>query len=344
MVLRKVERAVWHAVGQLLWLVQRPYLRYLPYPYPSVSIPTAWAEQAEGMVKSGSYSRRHFRRAVDRKAFNQQNLYECIQLKNRMGIEHCFVEDPMLVGMLAARSNKGLTQRLRAGVIADAKAEALQLKDEKTKIEAVRSLIGPRGGLPTLRNDLLRLAALLHVEVGERDTIEVLKTKIRPMVESLKGPLAEAKSSKSSTEHFEVGTPSAAAKAKALPKPAPPELSVPAESTLQMTNAELRALLQEQENKYTTMINQMYQHIMMVQSNAAPLTIPSAMGDLPDAQMSPRGWTDAEIQQMNADYNQEMALHRQHGDFSSASHALDLQRPMEGWDLTQEMTHQQSPK
>ena len=92
---RKFERAVWHAFGQLLWLVQRPYLRFLPYPYQSTSSPIVWAEQADSMVKSGAYARRHFRRAKINKAFTQVNMHECMQLRNRMGIEHCFVEDPV---------------------------------------------------------------------------------------------------------------------------------------------------------------------------------------------------------------------------------------------------------
>jgi len=246
----------------------------------------------------------------------------------------------MLTGLLAARSNKALNLRLRAEVIAEAKAEANQLKDEKAKVEAVRSLIGPRGGLPTLRNDLLRLATLLHVEIADRDTIEVLKTKIRPVVESLKGPLAEVKSSRSSTEHFEVGTPTAAAKAKSAPKPPPVELPNRMQPDAQMSNEELRALLTEQENKYTTMINQMYQHIMMVQSNAASMMPPLTMGELPDAQMAPRDRTAEEIQQMNADYQLEMGRQRfeaQHGEFASMSDALSLMAPADGWDLAQEM-------
>ena len=58
-----------------------------------------------------------------------ENMYEYIRLRNCMGIEHCFVEGPMLVGMLAARSSKGINQRLQASVIADARAEASLLKD-----------------------------------------------------------------------------------------------------------------------------------------------------------------------------------------------------------------------
>ena len=56
MVARKFEWAVWHAFGQLLWIVQRPYLRFLPYPYQSTNSPIVWAEQADSMVKSGAYA------------------------------------------------------------------------------------------------------------------------------------------------------------------------------------------------------------------------------------------------------------------------------------------------
>jgi len=117
------------------------------------------------------------------------------------------------------------------------------------------------------------------------------------------------------------------------------ELPSPVQPEAKMSNEELRALLKEQETKYTTMINQMYQHIMMVQSNAASMMPPLTMGDLPDAQMAPQGWTDEEIQQMNAECQLEMDRQRfeaQHGEFSSMSDALSLISLAEGWDLTQE--------
>jgi len=44
-----------------------------------------------------------------------------------------------------------------------------------------------------LKADLLRLAALLHVEIAPKDTIEVIKEKIKPTLEAMKPTLEKPK-------------------------------------------------------------------------------------------------------------------------------------------------------
>jgi hypothetical protein len=125
-------------------------------------------------------AKRHLTRAQQVGAFTAQNLKDAVFLRNRMGFNliSC-MEDP-LTGMLAARATKGLASKIRADPIQEAQKEAKRLKEEGKLTAAARELIGPRGGLPVLRQDLLRLATLLHVEIAEGDTIAKLKEKCRP--------------------------------------------------------------------------------------------------------------------------------------------------------------------
>jgi hypothetical protein len=170
MVRRMFLRSVWHVQGLLLWLLQRPSLRWVPVPYPAISDTMQWRQQAESMVANGSLAKRHLTRAQQVGAFTAQNLKDDL----------AFMEDPLLTGMLAARATKGLASKIRADALLEAQKEAKRLKEEGKLTAAARELIGPRGGLPVLRQDLVRLATLLHVEIAEGDTIAKLKEKCRP--------------------------------------------------------------------------------------------------------------------------------------------------------------------
>ena len=59
--------------------------------------------------------------------------------------------DPILGGLLAAKSAKGQAARIRKALIEDAKQELAKLETKVQREEAVRQLIGPKGGLPTLK-------------------------------------------------------------------------------------------------------------------------------------------------------------------------------------------------
>ena len=142
-------------------------LRWVPVPYPATSDTKQWRQQAESMVANGSLAKCHLTRAQQVGAFTAQNLKDAVFLRNRMGFNSAFIEDSLLTGMLAARATKGLASRIRADAIQEAQKEAKRLKDEWKLTAAAREQIGPRGGLPVLRQDLLRLAALLHVEVAK---------------------------------------------------------------------------------------------------------------------------------------------------------------------------------
>ena len=59
-------------------------------------------------------------------------------------------------------------RRQQAGLISDTHRAIAELRGERA--DHVRQMIGPRGGLPKLKTDLIRLAALCNVEVKPDDT------------------------------------------------------------------------------------------------------------------------------------------------------------------------------
>ncbi|CAK9101246.1 Retrovirus-related Pol polyprotein from transposon RE1 (Retro element 1) (AtRE1) [Includes: Protease RE1 [Durusdinium trenchii] len=163
-----------------------PYLRYLPLPYPSSGTPDLWLRQGQQQVADGHASKRHLDMAYTMDRFVYKNLVECMHWRDRLGMMTAFCEDPVLTGMIHAKAAKGLRKKVRDAALEEAKKEALQAEQAGNKEELARSLIGPRGGLPPLRGDLIRLAVLLNVKVDPEDNVEMLKNKVRPIVQVLK--------------------------------------------------------------------------------------------------------------------------------------------------------------
>ena len=213
MFLKLNERMLWAARGVLLWLLQRPFLRFLPFPYPSTSSTDKWLKQARKQVSAGVISKRHFKLAVAMKQFTMANLGEFIRLRGRIGLKLAFCEDPTVEGMLQALPMKGMANKIRKAVQAEAVAAAKQLASDNKREAEARTLTGPKGGLPSLRGDLVRLAALLQVTLGDKDTIEVIKEKVKPMVAILKEKPVQPTAAKSTAK-------AKAAKPKSHPKDA----------------------------------------------------------------------------------------------------------------------------
>ena len=63
----------------------------------------------------------------------------------------------------------------------------------------MRELVGPRGGLPTLRKDLLKLAALVQAPVTDKMTVEQIKQAVRPIVQEIAREGSPKKSGASSS-------------------------------------------------------------------------------------------------------------------------------------------------
>ena len=170
MVLRQRARAEWHGRGLLLWLLQRPHLRYAPFPYPSISNVKQWEEQAVSMTaqRPKAILKEHYTRSCVNQVYETKNLVELGQFRNRVGLQFAFVEDSLLQGMLAARANKGITTQLKKEAFQEAPIKAAAMKSQEDQEAAVRQLIGPKGGLPSLKADLIRLAALLNVTLDSK--------------------------------------------------------------------------------------------------------------------------------------------------------------------------------
>ena len=196
--LRSQERSVWAAKGLLLWLLLRkPWLRFLPLPYPSTTTLQQWKEQALRQAMDGVIPKQHLKKAELAQTFNMQSLGDCSHLRDRLGLAVSFMEDPKVEGMLCGRAVKGLGAKLKKQAQAEALEAAKAAEEAGSREQEARSMIGPKGGLPTLRGDLLRLAALLHVKLEDGDTVTQLKEKIKPTVALLKEkpePKVKAKS------------------------------------------------------------------------------------------------------------------------------------------------------
>lgn len=194
-IIRLMHRALWHAKGLLLWLAGRSYLRYVPFPYPAIGSVKDWMLQAQNMVNQSVLSSAHHRRALEQGHFTTQNLMELSKYRDRVGWKLAFLEDTLIHGLLLSRSMKGQAQRLRAAALEEARDKVKKESANQEREIMARQMIGPLGGLPHLRADLVRLALLLNVTVDSKDTVVILQSKIRPMVETLKNaPVKPTKS------------------------------------------------------------------------------------------------------------------------------------------------------
>lgn len=218
----------------------------------------------------------------------------------------------MLQGMLAARSSKGVANKIRQEAVAEAKALAIKAKEEGKELQAVRELIGPKGGLPALKTDLQKLASLLHVSFNEKTTVEQLKAGIKPVVQALmaKAPASSMTSSSSGASFQE--EPPKPSKAPSLGTPTTAALSGPAPSTPSTTVGNLgtgvkmqdvQELLSQQDQKFQAMLNQVMTHMMSLQGSQMPVGIQTqgtmrydmtAKDSEMDGHMT-HGWTQQEI-------------------------------------------------
>ncbi|CAE7399786.1 Ank3 [Symbiodinium necroappetens] len=145
---------------------------------------------------------------------------------------------------------------------------------------------GPRGGLPTLKTDLLRLASLLQVTVSERDKVDDLKAKLRPMIGLLRGddnttskpaPAPTASSSCSLRPSLRPTPPTLTS--LPLPSAAPASLQTSGPMRGEDTGVSMSVFTSHMEAmdnlfqqmlaesaQQQTMLNQVLQHVMQMQS------------------------------------------------------------------------------
>ena len=91
--LRVLGRRRWYEESLALWLVSRSYLRYLPFPYPSVSTVQAWILQGETMVAQQVLPACHHGEALKLQRYTAKNLIELQRFRDRIGWRMAFVED-----------------------------------------------------------------------------------------------------------------------------------------------------------------------------------------------------------------------------------------------------------
>ena len=93
----------------------------------SVGSPEQWRTQAESMVSSRALA--HFGSTALSQSPSTSllpNLAECCFLRNRMGLELSFLEDPLLMGMMACRTAKGMSSRISLSPTARALSSSLR--------------------------------------------------------------------------------------------------------------------------------------------------------------------------------------------------------------------------
>ncbi|OLP96995.1 Major facilitator superfamily domain-containing protein 6 [Symbiodinium microadriaticum] len=255
-------------------------------------------EQAESMVKNGALPRRHYRRALLDNLFdNLELLKDGAYLRDRLGIRLAFLEDPMLDGMLAAKATRGTRDAIQNQLVDKLKREAAEKHEKGEALKAARRLLGPRGGLPTLKGDLLRLAVLLNVEVGSTETVDKIKQRLRPMVDALRGTPAEGTTTSAAAS-------SSAPAARTDPLPAPPgdrrrddQAQPPLLTAGTMPAADLdrntvlrevEAMMEQRDNRMQAMLAQTMQHMMAMANQGQHLHGEEALS--PDSNM---GFTEA---------------------------------------------------
>ena len=271
--LRMMARRVWHDQSLLLWLQSRSYLHYLPFPYPSIETPEQWQVQAHAQFQAGTILGKHYHIAEYKNLFTSRNLQELSQFRNRVGWRLAFAEDPVLDGLMAARSHRGQASRLKQAAIQEIKKQADKDAEKAGRVVALRELIGPRGGLPTLKSDLIKLAHLLDVEIGEKDTIPIIKSKVQPIVQDL-AMAYPANAASSQPAPKPVAQPRTPSLSVAQPKTpgsgsltSTPSPAAPAEANQQLHDRHLEDQLQFVESRVTAMVENRVGHFLSDSEN-----------------------------------------------------------------------------
>lgn len=94
-----------------------------------------------------------------------------------------FLEDDIALKGLEMMVQKNAKKKIQQAAVNET-LELLKMSKEKQALQ-LRSLLGPRGGLPRLKNELMQVAVLLHVEVNPDDTVDTLRLKLKEPVLSL---------------------------------------------------------------------------------------------------------------------------------------------------------------
>ena len=175
MLARLAARSVWHWQGLLLWLLQRPRLRGYPLPWPGSETMEQYLKQPRTRPSRSGTS-----------ILTHGVFAELMELRNKMGFGEAFLEDERVtLALQIARSKPGTLLRAKAA----ARQESLSAAKEKAAEgrlnfnPAAAQLLGPKGGLPRRKTDLVKLASTFGLATDGL-TVEQLKITLRPLVAS----------------------------------------------------------------------------------------------------------------------------------------------------------------
>ena len=156
-----------------------------------VSTAVEWKAQAVDMVKRRTWPKLWLSRVQH--LFTAVHLKDAITLRSRMGLLECFMEDEAVTFGLKALKTRSRA-RQQAALVEETHKAVAALDGQRE--ELAREPIGPRGGLPRNKTDLVKLATLLKVDVLPKDTVADITTKVKPIVEILKNRIALKESQK----------------------------------------------------------------------------------------------------------------------------------------------------
>ena len=159
-------RSLWRWQGLLLWLVQRPWLRYFPLPFPQ----TTDLEDYENSQLAACNRTELVGTARARKVGLAEVFKDLLFLRSKMGAYlswrfHSKIWAIILVG----KSKKLMVERA-------AVAAAIEKYGEPSPA-IVSDLLGPRGGIPKTKDKLVVLALALGLE--EKGTVLELSQRCR---------------------------------------------------------------------------------------------------------------------------------------------------------------------
>ena len=184
------------------------------------------------------------------------------RFRDRVGWQAAFLEDGVMQGLLLARGRRGQSQRIKAAAIQEAQERMNLELAERDRLQAARLLVGPRRGLPALKDDLTRLALLLHLPVNPKDTVAQLQEKIKPSIEMLKNVAPAKAASQAAPKAKSLATPQASSPESTESSWLKPS-TVADEQMAQLTalSQKLQQQVKDQEGRFNLMMEQVMQAV-----------------------------------------------------------------------------------
>ena len=138
MMVRLETRRRWHWQGLMLWLIQRPHIRHLPFPLPMVSKVEEWKQQLMDAVKRKTWPRSWLQKAANK--MTAVHLRDGQTLRARVGMEMAFLEDEVI--MIGLKMLKMKPRSKQQGALIAKTHQALRELDGFRE-DHVRNLLGP---------------------------------------------------------------------------------------------------------------------------------------------------------------------------------------------------------